>query len=116
MTVTRADNPAELAVLISRCLEDAGIPYAVGGAVAYGFWGVPRGTQDLDLNLFVPAEQAAGVRAPEKVGRALRRVARYGLALRLGGGLGGFRAVRSEDGAVAFLVWVGLISQGWEIK
>ncbi|MBX3024574.1 hypothetical protein KF840_06665 [bacterium] len=64
------ETPAELAVSLGSALARVGIPYAVGGAVAYGFWGAPRGTQDLDLNLFLPAEgigpaldalQAAGV-------------------------------------------------------
>lgn len=51
------ETPAELAVELGSALESVGIPYAVGGAVAYGFWGAPRGTQDLDLNLFLPAER-----------------------------------------------------------
>jgi hypothetical protein len=52
-------TPAELAVELAGALEAAGIPYAIGGAVAYGFWGAARGTQDLDLNVFLSAEQAA---------------------------------------------------------
>jgi len=51
-------DPAALAVRFARVLSDAGIPYAIGGAVAYGFWGVPRGTRDLDINVFVPADEA----------------------------------------------------------
>jgi hypothetical protein len=35
-------NAAELAVALAEQLERAGIPYAVGGAIAYGFWGNPR--------------------------------------------------------------------------
>lgn len=54
-----ATTPAELAVVLAERLADAGIPYAIGGAVAYGYWGVPRGTQDLDLNIFVVAEDAS---------------------------------------------------------
>ncbi len=46
-------NPAELAAKLSDLLTRAGIPHAIGGAVAYGFWGNPRGTRDLDLNIFV---------------------------------------------------------------
>ena len=57
MTTPRPD-PAELAVLIARQLENAGIPYAIGGAIAYGYWGNPRGTRDLDVNLFVSADRA----------------------------------------------------------
>jgi len=51
-------TPAEAAVEIAVHLEAAGVAHAIGGAIAYGYWGVPRGTQDLDLNLFVPAEDA----------------------------------------------------------
>ena len=75
-----AETPAELAVILARSLETAGVPYAIGGAVAYGFWGAPRGTQDLDLNLFLPADQpgsaidvrvSAGVRLnPEQAMRS----------------------------------------------
>ena len=51
-------DPATLAVLFARALESARVPYAIGGAIAYGFWGVPRGTRDLDVNVFVSAERA----------------------------------------------------------
>jgi len=54
-----ASTPAELAVLLARSLTAENIPHAIGGAVAYTFWGVPRATGDLDLNLFVKAERAA---------------------------------------------------------
>jgi hypothetical protein len=57
VTIRRIE-PAELAVLIARQLEDASIPYAIGGAIAYGYWGNPRGTRDLDVNLFVSADRA----------------------------------------------------------
>jgi len=58
LTPDTATTPAELAALLAKQLEDAAIPYAVGGAVAYGYWGAPRGTQDLDLNIFLAAEDA----------------------------------------------------------
>jgi len=38
--------------LIDR-LEASGLPYALGGAVAYSAWGEPRATRDIDLNLWV---------------------------------------------------------------
>jgi len=53
--VTIEADPATLAVHFGQTLASAGVPYAIGGAIAYGFWGVPRGTRDLDINLFVPA-------------------------------------------------------------
>lgn len=47
------DDAARIAVDLAVVLESAGIPYAVGGALALGPWGVPRGTKDVDLNVFV---------------------------------------------------------------
>lgn len=42
-----------LAFRLAGALEAAGVPYAIGGALAYGLWGDPRGTHDVDINLFV---------------------------------------------------------------
>ncbi len=37
-------------------LEQAGISYALGGALAYGQYGVPRATNDVDVNVFLPPD------------------------------------------------------------
>jgi len=46
------------AVDIARAVADAfehhGLPYAIGGALALGFYAVPRATVDVDVNVFVP--------------------------------------------------------------
>ncbi len=42
---------------IATALEDAGMSYAIGGALALAIAGVPRGTADVDVNVFV-SEQA----------------------------------------------------------
>lgn len=34
-------------------LEAQGMTAAIGGAIAYGFWGTTRGTKDADINVFV---------------------------------------------------------------
>ncbi|MEX2194262.1 MAG: hypothetical protein WD844_03175 [Thermoleophilaceae bacterium] len=53
---------AERLVLLHRTFADAGIPHAFGGAIALAYWTLePRGTRDLDVNVFLPAEAAAGV-------------------------------------------------------
>lgn len=39
------------------CLEGEGIPYAIGGALAYGLWGVPRATVDVDVNVFITGDR-----------------------------------------------------------
>lgn len=38
-------------------LERSDLPYALGGAIAYGAWGEPRATRDVDLNLWVDRER-----------------------------------------------------------
>ena len=43
----------EVAGHFARALEAAGIPYAIGGAIALGAWSDPRGTHDVDLDVFV---------------------------------------------------------------
>lgn len=48
--------PALARKLADAC-EAAGIPYAVGGALALGVWGFPRATNDVDLDIFVPPER-----------------------------------------------------------
>ncbi len=51
---------AERVVALHRALARRGIPHAFGGAVALAYCTLdPRGTSDIDLNLFVPAEDAA---------------------------------------------------------
>ncbi len=47
------NDPLEAALLLAAAFERAGISYAVGGALAYGLWSVPRATVDVDINLFV---------------------------------------------------------------
>lgn len=46
-----------LAVELGQLLERAGLPYAIGGALALGVHGVSRSTQDVDVNVFAKAEE-----------------------------------------------------------
>lgn len=46
-------DATEAAVHFARALGIAGVPHAVGGAIAYGFFGAARGTHHVDLNLFI---------------------------------------------------------------
>jgi hypothetical protein len=50
-------NAAEVGLALGRALEAKGLPWALGGALAYGVWALPRATKDVDLNLFVTADQ-----------------------------------------------------------
>ena len=52
-------NAAEIGLAIAQTLESEGIPHALGGALAYGVWALPRATKDVDLNLFVAPEALA---------------------------------------------------------
>lgn len=52
---------AEAARVIADALRERGLPHAIGGALALGVAGVPRGTQDVDLNVFVGSEQVPDV-------------------------------------------------------
>jgi hypothetical protein len=62
----------ERLVALHRALARRRIPHAFGGAIALAYWTLdPRGTSDIDLNVFVPAPNSArALRAlPEEVGQ-----------------------------------------------
>jgi len=51
-------NLADRLVELYDCLEAGGIPHAFGGAIALAYWTLdPRGTSDLDVNLFTPSDR-----------------------------------------------------------
>ena len=47
---------AEVARAIADGLEERNIAYAIGGAIALGFYAPPRATVDVDVNVFVSPE------------------------------------------------------------
>jgi hypothetical protein len=50
---------AEKVVAVHRALSEHDLPHAIGGAIALAFATAdPRGTSDIDVNVFVPAEDA----------------------------------------------------------
>jgi len=56
-------------------LEAAGIPHAIGGAIALGYCTLePRGTRDVDVNVFIGPERAREVFAALPVGVEFRGV------------------------------------------
>lgn len=66
--MTPAD-PLEASIALGEALEANGIPYAVGGALAFGLWAIPRATVDIDINVFVePGEIARVVQVASAVG------------------------------------------------
>jgi hypothetical protein len=50
----------EVAGDLAARLDAAGCEYALGGAIALGFWAEPRGTLDVDVTLFLPLDDPAG--------------------------------------------------------
>lgn len=42
----------EIARALADALESAGVPYAIGGALALAYWAPPRATNDVDLDVF----------------------------------------------------------------
>lgn len=52
---------SEKVVRLHDALERAGLPHAVGGAIAVDYYRVPRATIDIDLNVFVRPEESGGV-------------------------------------------------------
>lgn len=54
-------DPLDTGLAIAAALERSSVPYALGGALAYGLWGVPRATIDVDVNVFVDEDGIATV-------------------------------------------------------
>ncbi len=56
-------SPPEDAVAVAKriaaILELRGQEYALGGAIALGYWGTPRGTVDVDITIYLRADQTA---------------------------------------------------------
>jgi hypothetical protein len=46
---------ADVVLRLADVFEHLALPYAIGGAVATSFWGVPRTTQDADCLIAVPS-------------------------------------------------------------
>lgn len=47
---------------INRSLREAGIPHAIGGALAVGYYGEPRSTGDIDVNVFASSDRWSEIR------------------------------------------------------
>ena len=49
----------EVAEELAARLEAAGCEYALGGAIALGFWAEARGTLDVDVTVYLPIDEPA---------------------------------------------------------
>jgi hypothetical protein len=47
----------EKVIVIHEALDDAGIPHALGGALALAYYADPRATIDIDINVFLPTDR-----------------------------------------------------------
>ena len=47
----------EKVVALERAFHKAEVPHAFGGAIALAYYATPRGTVDVDVNLFVPVRE-----------------------------------------------------------
>jgi hypothetical protein len=72
----------ERLVELHRALSRKRVPHAFGGAIALAYWTLdPRGTNDIDVNVFVPADDAErvlralpeGVAQPEGTAQTIAR-------------------------------------------
>jgi hypothetical protein len=69
-----AAKATSVAARLATLLDEAGVDYAFGGAIALAFAGEPRATIDVDMTLFVdPPEPAACVDALDRIGCKLHR-------------------------------------------
>lgn len=99
---------AGAAIKISTALEQANIPYAIGGAIALTMHGVARATRDVDVNVFCKSEELRP---------AIDVLVRAGLQLDVSTAL---READSEgwfsgwDGGVRIDVFVPSIDFSWE--
>ena len=50
-------DAATVAASLAGELHARGQEYALGGAIALGYWGIPRGTVDVDVTLFLAPER-----------------------------------------------------------
>jgi len=78
MTITLPER----LVVLHRALTRRRLPHAFGGAISLAYWTLsPRGTNDIDVNIFVPADSAGralsalpdGVAVPDDAAEAIAR-------------------------------------------
>jgi hypothetical protein len=74
---------AAVAIRVADRFDEAGIEYALGGALALGVWGTPRTTNDVDVSVYldlsrlgevIDALERAGVMIPHDAARDAERM------------------------------------------
>jgi hypothetical protein len=59
---SRQHSLTEKVSAVHSSLREAGLPHAIGGAIAVGYYGEPRSTGDIDVNVFVPTARWPEIR------------------------------------------------------
>jgi hypothetical protein len=54
-------DPLDAGLRLARSFEAHSVPYALGGALAFGVWAIPRATVDVDVNVFVTDDKLGAV-------------------------------------------------------
>lgn len=93
-------------------LEAHGMTAAIGGAIAYGFWGTTRGTKDADINVFVDEARYAELQrvleagglgpAPGRAPWTPEERAAFDSRRQLGRGARAWRAAHGRGGSSSF--------------
>jgi hypothetical protein len=52
-------DAASVAITLAKRLDALGHDYALGGAIALAFWGLPRSTVDVDVTVFMRTDQSS---------------------------------------------------------
>ena len=59
----------EVAQGLAQAFDAEGVEYSIGGAIALGYWAQPRGTLDVDVTIYLPANQPTScVRLLQSIG------------------------------------------------
>jgi Nucleotidyltransferase of unknown function (DUF6036) len=67
-------NAFEVAAHVAARLDEDGLPYAIGGALALTAWAIPRDTKDVDISIFVGVDRiASAIDALERAGVMIDR-------------------------------------------
>jgi hypothetical protein len=97
MTSIARRSATDAARAIADALAWAGYPHAIGGALALGVAGVPRGTKDVDINVFVGDDSLPGViEALRSLGIEIAREAALAQAQNVGMFVGSWDGMRID--------------------
>ena len=78
-------SPTDVLARLADRFDEDSLPYAVGGALALGAWGVPRTTSDVDVSVFVSeSELDSLLDSVERAGAMVERAEAHQTVARAG--------------------------------